>query len=135
MSMMSATAPRRITALRLILALDGIVVLVIGAAILADPPGFHAAYGTVLPDSASLLSELRAPATALLGFGMLMLAGAVRPALSDTAALTATVLYLGYGLGRVLGVSLDGMPDGAILAAAGVELALGLVTLALWRRG
>lgn len=135
MSVMDATAPRRITALRLILALDGIVVLVIGAAILADPVGFHAAYGTVLPDAPSLLSEVRAPAMALLGFGLVMLSGAVRPALGGTAALTATVLYLGYGLGRVLGVVLDGMPDGAILAAGGIELALGLVTLALWRRG
>ena len=46
---------------RLILAVSGVLLLVIGSAVLFSPESFAAANGVALPDNPSHLSEYRAP--------------------------------------------------------------------------
>ena len=44
-----------------------------------------------------------------------------------TAAVVATVLYLSYGLSRVISIVLDGMPVEQLVLVAVMEIAIGLV--------
>jgi hypothetical protein len=119
---------------RLALGVSGVTALGIGGFILAAPQAFYASYGITLGHDASLLSELRAPAAGLAAFGILMLAGIVRPAwalLSVTAALT---VFVAFPAGRLVGLAADGMPSSGILGALILELAIAALCLVAFRQ-
>ena len=63
---------------RALLGVSGLLLLIIGGAVLFYPVVFAAANGIVLPDAPSLLSEYRAPGGLLIASGVLILLGAVR---------------------------------------------------------
>ena len=111
--------------LRVLVALSGLIALAIGASILIDPAGFHAAHDIELGSSASLMSEVRAPGGALLGLGLLMLVGAFQRALTFTAGILAAAVYLAYGVSRLLSVVLAGVPHEGLVGATAIELVLG----------
>lgn len=109
------------------------ILLAVGLPIFADPLGYQAQLGVVLPHEATLLSDMRAQAGALLGMALLMLAGAwLRPHLARGAALAGAVFYLSYGLARLVSMVADGLPAPTLSAAAGLELLVGalLATIA-----
>ncbi|WP_165978932.1 DUF4345 domain-containing protein [Antarcticimicrobium luteum] len=108
-----------------ILFLAGAVAAGIGLAGLIWPVAFHASSGIVLGDNPSLMSEVRAPAAALLVAGGFILAS-VRVARWRPAAIrVSAAVYLTYGLARVYSIAVDGAPDGMLLMAAAVELIIG----------
>lgn len=109
------------------LLLSGSIASGIGAAILTVPGVFYAIYGIALGTHPSLLNEIRAPGGALLALGLLILAGAFVPAMRMNSTLIATLVYLSYGLSRVLGMVVDGWPDGGLIAAAALELVIGSI--------
>lgn len=83
--------------------------------------------------STDLLSETRAPGAALCAIGALLVFAAIRRRRLGAAALISTLLYLGYGGGRLVSMAVDGMPGGTIVVATIVELALGLASLVALR--
>ncbi|MEP4546707.1 MAG: DUF4345 family protein [Saccharospirillum sp.] len=97
---------------------------VIGLGILLIPDAFYASYGFMVPESASLRSELKSLGTLLLLAGCLMLAGVVKPSLQGTALVVASMTYIALVAGRLLGLMIDGTPSTGILAAWAVEAAL-----------
>jgi hypothetical protein len=105
---------------------SGLVVVVIGAASLFAPAAFHGFGGIDVGGDASLLNELRAAGGVLLATGAVVLLGAFVPRLTTTAAALGALLYLSYGLSRLLGMAVDGMPATGLVAATAVELVLGL---------
>ncbi len=109
--------------------MSGLIAATVGGALLLDPVGFEASAGVQLDRDASLLSEIRAPAGALLASGVLVVLGAFIRRLTSTASLLATVLLLSYGASRLLSIALDGMPGDSIVVAMVVELGLGLACL------
>jgi hypothetical protein len=119
---------------RAILIISGLVALAIGGAVLVMPAGFYAGYGIILADGPNLLSELQGMGGLLLGSGGLIVAGALLPRLSLIAAVTSSVLYLGFAGGRILSMALNGLPSTATMLATAVELALGLAALFVVRR-
>ena len=114
-------------ALKGILFFAGFIGVVVGAAILFMPIVFHAASDIELGSNASLLSEIRAPGGALLACGLLIMSGVFVERIAFTAAVVATVLYLSYGLSRVISIVLDGMPVEQLVLVAVMEIAIGLV--------
>ena len=112
--------------LRTILLLSGLVAIAIGGAILLAPEAFYAPNGVAVGGSISSLNEMRAPGGALLASGVLIMLGGFVPSLTFTSIVVSTVLYLSYGLARVLSMAIDGLPSAGIVAAAVVELLLGL---------
>ncbi|MEU4445979.1 DUF4345 family protein [Actinosynnema sp. NPDC050801] len=47
------------------------------------------------------------------------------PGLTATAAALGALIHLSYGLSRLLGAAVDGLPAAGLVTAAGVELLLG----------
>ncbi len=104
----------------------GLTLLIIGLWILSSPQGFYAANAIELGNNINLFSEVRAPAGALLVFGLLLVVGAFIRALSFAAALSGSLLYLSYAAARALSVAVDGLPGEGLIVAGVVELLFGL---------
>lgn len=118
---------------RIALGVSGVTALGIGGAILAVPHGFYASYGIALGSDPTLLSELRAPGAGLAGFGLVMLAGLVRPAIAPAAMVAALTVFLAFPAGRLVGIAVDGLPSPGILAALVLELAIAALCIAAFR--
>lgn len=105
------------------------MVLLIGmwGAILFVPDEFHASSGIVIGSDENLLSEVRAAGGALLACAMIVLLGAFISRLTFTALLLSTVLYLSYGVSRLVSMAVDGLPSLNLMAVTLFELGIGLV--------
>ncbi|MEM8816316.1 MAG: DUF4345 domain-containing protein [Pseudomonadota bacterium] len=115
---------------RSILAVSGTLLLVVGSSVLFKPEAFAAANGIALPESASLLSEYRAPGGMLIASAALILLGAVRTQYMRLAFALAALVYGSYGVSRLIALVLDGTPSAALTQAMAIELLLGSVCLA-----
>jgi hypothetical protein len=105
----------------------GLLATGIATTILAAPDPFYAGYGIDISSNVSLANELKAPAGALFAAGLLMLVGVVKLEYAVTSLAVASVIYLSYGLSRLLSIAVDGFPHNALVNAAMLELALGAV--------
>ena len=114
---------------RLVLFGSGLVAVAIAVAILFAPAAFYAGYGIDVTGDATLANELKAPAGALLVAGLVIFAGAFRRELAVVSLTTAAVVYLSYGLSRVMSIAIDGVPHSGMVNAAGVELVIGAICL------
>lgn len=116
--------------------LAGLLLLGIGSAILLVPHAFHASNGIVLGEDPSLLSEVRAPGGLLAASSILILLGTFRRSLRSLAMVLTVLVYGSFGLARLLGFALDGIPSSGLVGATAIELfvaAIGL--LILYRSG
>ncbi|OOY56273.1 DUF4345 domain-containing protein [Solemya velum gill symbiont] len=112
--------------LKSILILSGLLASGIGVAILFAPQAFYATNGIELGGNISLLNEIRAPGGALLASGILIISGAFAEKLRLTAVVVSTLLYLSYGLPRVISIAIDGIPAEGLVQAAILEIIIGL---------
>lgn len=117
-----------------VLLLSGLLAMGIAASILLAPQAFYAGYGIELEGNVNLANELKAGTGVLFAAGALMLAGAFRRDRVEQSLALATTVYLGYGVSRLFSIGLDGVPDGGLVGAAALEVALGAVALLLFRR-
>ena len=102
---------------KLILLASALVAVGIAGTILFAPEVFYAGYGIEIGGDATLVNELKAPAGALLVAGLLMFAGVFRTELVKVSLTTASVVYLSYGLSRLLSMALDGLPNSGLVSA------------------
>ena len=117
-----------------VLAVSGLIAIGFGGAILFAPEAFYATYGIHLTNDASHLNEIRASGGGLLGIGLVIASGAIWSQLSFASAITSGVVYMSYGLSRLVSIVLDGSPDSGLVTAAAFELAIGAISLfALFR--
>ena len=101
---------------------SGLLLLGIGSTILLFPHAFHAGNGIVLGDDPSLLSEVRAPGGLLTASSILILVGTFRRSLRSLAMILTVLVYGSFGLARLLGLALDGMPSSGLVASTAIEL-------------
>jgi hypothetical protein len=105
---------------------SGLLAAGIAVTILFASDGFYAGYGIDIGSNASLADELKAPAGALLIAGLLMLAGVFKAELAVVSLATGSLIYLSYGLSRVMSMAIDGVPNSALVSAAVLEIAIGV---------
>ena len=115
--------------LKTILLISGLIASAMGATILFAPGAFYATYGIELGGNLSLLNEIRASGGTLLASGILIMSGAFVDKLAFTAAVVSTLLYLSYGLSRVMSIGIDGMPVEELVQAAVLEIVIGLACI------
>ncbi|MEL6189904.1 MAG: DUF4345 family protein, partial [Myxococcota bacterium] len=100
------------------LAVSGSILLAVGGSIFLGPLAYQAGMGVELPTDPTLLSDLRAMGGGLLGFGILLWAGALQRRWGLAAACAGAVLYLSYGLSRLFSIALDGLPSEVLVGSA-----------------
>ncbi|WP_421857073.1 DUF4345 domain-containing protein [Oceanicaulis sp.] len=114
---------------RALLGLNGVVLTGIGVMLVSDPHAMFALNGVTLSPDPNLLSELRAPGGALALGGGFVLASAALGVWMRAASGFSALLLLGWALGRLVSIAMDGMPDTGLLAAFGIELILGFASV------
>ncbi len=113
--------------LKTILFISGLMLIGFGGAILFMPVAMAAISGIELGGNISLLNETRAPGGALLASGILVMSGAFVAKLTFTSVVVSTLVYLSYGLSRILSMAIDGMPAEGLVQVAVLEIVVGLV--------
>ena len=91
-----------------------LLLLAIGGTILLIPHTFYASDGIMLGNNPSLLSEIRAPGGLLASSGLLILLGAFRSNLRSLSITLTALVYGAFGLSRLVGFALDGMPSSSL---------------------
>lgn len=123
------------TATTIYLAIAGLLLLVIGSAILLAPHTFHGSNGIVLGNNPSLLSEVRAPGGLLAASGALALISLIRSGVRLFAAQLMILVFGSFGSARLISVALDGIPSSSIIGATILEFIVAAVGIAiLWRQ-
>lgn len=117
---------------KLLLIIAGAIAISVGIGQLFFPVSFEASSGVVLDGNISLLSEMRGAGGTLLGGGIIILAGAFRASMHGLSLILTALISLGYGLARVYGMLVDGMPHQALVSVAIGELVIGLLSLFLY---
>jgi hypothetical protein len=113
----------------------GALLGLIGGALLIAPGSFLETSHIAVEHDPDLISELTAPTGFLLISSALMMRGAVRPRFADLALSIGAIVYGSYGLSRLVGMALHGVPSTSLLAAMVIELVLAglLISLRLAR--
>jgi hypothetical protein len=121
---------------RVLLGMGALTALILASAILFLPGPFYAGYGIDPGGQVSLLNELKAPALVIMSLGVLQSIALFVPARLRLGLGAGLLLYLGFGLSRVVAMAIDGLPSAGLVLVALVELALGLAFGAalLWQR-
>ncbi|WP_321393903.1 DUF4345 domain-containing protein [Emcibacter sp.] len=110
---------------KVFLAISGIILIGIGGALMFIPVAFQASVGIALGDNINLLSETRAPGGFLFAAGIIILTGSFRAKMVHTSLVLSSLVYLSYGISRILSIVMDGVPDQSLIAATAVEIIIG----------
>jgi hypothetical protein len=113
--------------LKTILLVSGFILTGIGGAILFMTMALFASNGIDLGGNISLLNEIRPPGGALLASGLLIMSGAFVTKMTFSAAVLTILVYLSYGISRILSMAIDGIPAKGLVMATVVEIIIGLV--------
>ena len=109
-----------------ILFISGLILVGIGAATLFAPVAFLGTSGIDLGGQINLLSEIRAAGGALLASGIVIMLGVFVAKLTFTSTVISILVYLSYGIARILSMAIDGMPAQELMAATALEIIIGL---------
>lgn len=111
-----------------ILIVSGLIAVIVGSGMLFFPTDFHASAGIVLDGAVNLTNEMRAAGGPVVAGGAIIISGAFFEPLKFTATLMAGVLYLSYGLARLISIGLDGVPSSALLQITALEILVGVIS-------
>jgi len=114
-----------------ILIVLGLPLIIFGLWRLLDPISFFNFSGLLLSTDAGLLSEARGAGGAILGFGILIFLGAFNKKLAFTSTIVAMILFLGFGMARIISLVVDGNPGSMIFQGIIGEFVFGLLAVFL----
>ncbi|MGV2984517.1 DUF4345 domain-containing protein [Microbacterium sp. AGC85] len=117
---MSARVPERV-----ILGITALIVVIIGLGGLIAPSVFYVSY-EIRVTGENLSNELRAVGAALTLLGLAVAAGAIWRDWSFSAALIGALVGIGFAVGRVVSLLVDGIPVASIVGAGAVEAVFGV---------
>ncbi len=112
--------------LKAVLIISGLIMVGIGAAKLIAPVAFLGTNGIELGGQINLLSEIRAAGGAVLASGIVVISGVFVTKLTFTSTIISALMFLSYGIARILSMAIDGMPAKEVLAATAIEVIIGL---------
>lgn len=121
----------KITKKKSYLAASGVILLLVGAYISLSPTEYLGQFGVGATGNINFYSDLRSMGGSLLAFGLVALVGALRKRFEESAILMSTIVFAAYGAFRITAIAMDGVPGGAILGAAAIEIVFALMGLAL----
>jgi hypothetical protein len=114
---------------KVILIVLALTLVVFGGWRFINPIGFYTFSGLDLAGDAGLLSEVRGAGGIIMVSGFVVGLGAVQHAWSRTSVLLAALVFLSLGLGRLMGIALDGLPGAEVIQGLAIELVFGILAL------
>ncbi len=110
----------------IILSVSGLLLLMVGTLRLSSPIKNYAKNsGITLPNDVDLLNEMRGIGALMFMGSIIILLGIIVPELTTSSFVVATMIFLGFALGRVVSSSADGKPNKKIIQGLISELVLG----------
>jgi hypothetical protein len=102
------------------------LLMTVGALRLSNPIKYYLKNsGITLPSDVDLLNEMRGVSAVMLFGGIIILLGTVIPELTIASFVVATLILLGFAIGRLISIGLDGKPNKLIVQGLISELVLG----------
>lgn len=115
-----------------VLAISGLLLLMVGTLRLSNPiKNYSKNSGIKLQDEVNLLNEIRGVSSLMLLGGILILLGTIVPMFAFTSFTIASLIFIGFAIGRILSIGLDGKPNKLIIQGLVSELVLGAANVAL----
>jgi hypothetical protein len=116
-------------ALKAILFFLGLFLIVFGAGRVFLPSEFYALNGLTLGDDVSMLNEARGAGGVMLGSGILIMMGVFLEKMRFTSTVIAILAFLSYGIARLIGIAIDGLPNEKIIQGIIAEFIFGITAL------
>jgi uncharacterized protein DUF4345 len=112
------------------LSISGLLLLTVGTLRLINPiKNYLKNSGIRLDKEVNLLNEVRGVSSVMMCGGILILLGTIISELTMTSFVVATLIFLGFAIGRLLSIRLDGKPNKLIVQGLISELVLGTVNI------
>ncbi|BDS11437.1 DUF4345 domain-containing protein [Aureispira anguillae] len=113
-----------------VLAISGLLFLMVGSLRISNPIKNYAKNsGIKLEKEVNLLNEVRGTSAVMLSGGIIILLGIIIPKLTFTSFVIAILIFIGFAIGRILSIFLDGKPNKLILQGLIFELVLGSLNI------
>ena len=114
----------------IILSLSGLMLLFVGAMRLSNPiKTFLKNSGITLEKDVSLLNEMRGISAVMLFAGLIILLGTIIQKLTFTSFVVASLIFIGFAIGRLISIKADGKPSKQITQGIVFELILGIANI------
>ena len=112
------------------LSISGLLLLTVGTLRLINPiKNYSKNSGIKLENDVNLLNEMRGVSSVMLFGGIIILLGTIIPKLTITSFVVATLILIGFAIGRLLSFGLDGKPNKLIVQGLISELVLGAANI------
>ena len=109
-----------------ILSLSGLLLLMVGTLRLSNPIKNYAKNsGIKLENDTDLLNEMRGVSSVMLFGGIIILLGTIIPELRMTSHIVAILILIGFAIGRLVSMGVDGKPNKQIVQGLIFEIVLG----------
>ena len=108
------------------LSISGLLLLYGGTSRIINPiRNYLKNSGIKLENEVNVLSEARGVSSVMLFGGIIILLGTIVPKLTITSFVVATLILLGFAIGRSLSIALDGKPNKLLIQGLISEIVLG----------
>ena len=113
------------------LSISGLLLFVVAGVLRISNPikNYLKNSGIKLENEVNLLSEVRGMSAVMLFGGIIVLLGTIVPELTMTSFVVAILIFVGYAIGRLLSIGLDGKPNKLIVQGLISELVLGAANI------
>jgi hypothetical protein len=112
------------------LSISGLLLLSVGTLRISNPiKNYSKNSGIKLENEVNLLNEIRGVSSVMLFGGIIILLGTIIPELTITSFVVAILILLGFAIGRLLSIRLDGKPNKLIVQGLISELVLGAANI------
>ena len=110
----------------IILSLSGLLLLFVGIMRLSNPiKTYLKNSGIKLENDVNLLNEMRGASSVQLFGGIIILLGIFISQLTFASFVVATLIFIGFAIGRTISISVDGKPNKQIIQGLIFELVFG----------
>ncbi|MDN5215151.1 DUF4345 domain-containing protein [Fulvivirgaceae bacterium BMA12] len=110
----------------IILGLSGLLLLFAGLMRLTNPiKTYLKNSGITLENDINLMNEIRGVSSVMLCSGIIILLGTIVPVLTTFSFVVATLIFLGFAIGRLFSNVVDGKPNKQLITGLISELVLG----------
>ncbi len=114
----------------IILSLSALMLLFVGAMRLANPIKTYLKNSRIkLENDVNLLNEMRGVSAVMLCGGIVISLGTIIPGLTLASFVVASLIFVGFAVGRFISIAVDGKPNKQILQGIVFEFVLGAANI------